>query len=161
MPETRVVNTSPLVFVVRAGLLEMLQVGAREIVVPEPVIAELRAHGENDPTVTAVLAVEWLTVRPVATVPPAIAAWDLGPGESAVMAIALNTPGSRAVVDDRDARRCARSLSIPVIGTLGLVLLAKAEGRIPAARPIIERLRDSGMYLSDSVVNETLARVGE
>jgi predicted nucleic acid-binding protein len=50
-------------------------------------------------------------------------------------------------------------VSEPVI--VGLVLLAKEAGRISAARPLIRRLRESGMYLSDLVVNEALARVGE
>ena len=65
------------------------------------------------------------------------------------------------MIDDGEARRCARSLSIPVIGTLGLVLLAKRVGRIPLARPVVERLRASGMYLSDVVINQALERVGE
>jgi predicted nucleic acid-binding protein len=65
------------------------------------------------------------------------------------------------VIDDWDARRCARSLGIRYIGTLGLVLLAKRIGRISFARPVVERLRRSGMYLSDSVINEALAQVGE
>jgi len=62
------------------------------------------------------------------------------------------------VIDDGEARRCARSLSIPVIGTLGLGLLAKRLGRIPLARPVAERLRSSGMYLSDVVINQALER---
>ena len=37
----------------------------------------------------------------------------------------------------------------------------KHAGNIPAARPVIERLRASGMYLSDPVVDQALARVGE
>jgi predicted nucleic acid-binding protein len=65
------------------------------------------------------------------------------------------------VIDDRDARRCAKALSIPHIGTLGLVLLAKRLGLIAAARPVAERLRLSGMYLSDQVLDDALARVGE
>lgn len=52
-------------------------------------------------------------------------------------------------------------VGIPVRGTLGLVLAAKQRGDIPAARPILEKLRQSGMYLSDRVVNEALALVGE
>ena len=48
-----------------------------------------------------------------------------------------------------------------MIGTLGLVLLAKQLGQVPLARPVVEHLRISGMYLSDQVVNEALARVGE
>jgi predicted nucleic acid-binding protein len=73
----------------------------------------------------------------------------------------LAEEGSQAAIDDWGARRCARSLAIPVIGTLGLVLLAKQEGAIPAARPVVERLRRLGMYLSDEVIREALDRVGE
>jgi predicted nucleic acid-binding protein len=157
----RFVNTSPLVFLVREDLLEMLRVGAGDIAVPEAVIAEIRGHGLDDPTVQAIDRASWLMVVPSPAIPPAIVAWRLGPGESAVLALALAEAGSQAVIDDWGARRCARSLSIPVIGTLGLVLLAKQEGAIPAARPVVERLRRSGMYLSDEVIREALARVGE
>lgn len=148
-------------FLVRADLLEILRTGASDVVVPAPVITELHAHGAEDPTVEAIRQVDWLTITPEPAIPPEITAWDLGPGESAVLALALAEPGTRAVLDDLEARRCARSLSIPTIGTLGLVILAKQVGRIPVARPLVERLRESGMYLSDRVINDALARVGE
>ena len=44
---------------------------------------------------------------PPPDVPPGIAAWDLGPGESAVLAWAAARPGTIAVIDDLAARRCA------------------------------------------------------
>ena len=100
-------------------------------------------------------------VAPAPAIPPEVDVWRLGPGESAVLALALAEPGARAVIDDQAARRCAQRLSIPLLGTLGLVLLAKEEKQIPAARPVVERLRASGMYLSDRVMNLALARVGE
>jgi predicted nucleic acid-binding protein len=115
----------------------------------------------DDPTVQALDQVSWLTILPGPSIPPPIAAWGLGPGESAVLTLALAETGSWAVLDDWGARRCARSLSIPVIGTLGLVLLAKEEGSIPAARPVVERLRRSEMYVSDEVIREALPQVGE
>jgi predicted nucleic acid-binding protein len=157
----RFVNTSPLVLLVREDLLEILRAGVDDVAVPEPVIEEIHGHGMGDPTVQAIDRANWLTIVPGPVIPPAIAAWRLGPGESAVLALALAESNSWAIVDDWGARRCARSLSIPVIGTLGLVLLAKQEGYIPAARPAVERLRRSGMYLSDRVIREALARVGE
>jgi predicted nucleic acid-binding protein len=64
-------------------------------------------------------------------------------------------------VDDLAARRCAATLGVPVRGTLGLVLIAKQRGEIPAARPVLEELRQAGMYLSDAVLNRALKRVGE
>jgi predicted nucleic acid-binding protein len=161
VPAKRIVDTSPLVFLARVDLLEILREGSAEVLVPEPVVEELYGHGPDDPTVLAIRRATWLTITAAPAVPPEVAAWDLGPGESGVLTLALAEPGTLAVIDDLEARRCARSLSIPLIGTLGLVLLAKQIGRIPAARPVVERLLGSGMYLSSLVVDGALARVGE
>jgi predicted nucleic acid-binding protein len=66
-----------------------------------------------------------------------------------------------AIIDDLAGRRCASLLGIPVRGTLGIVLAAKKRGLIPQARPVIETLIRSGMYLSRSVIEEALLRVNE
>jgi predicted nucleic acid-binding protein len=161
VPGKRIVNASPLVFLAREDLLEMLPQGGFDVVVPEAVFEEIRAHGPADPTVVAISRVSWLATAIATSIPPEVARWNLGPGESAVLALARAESGAIVVIDDQGARRCARSLDIPLIGTLGLVLRARREGRIPAARPVVERLRGSGMYLSDQVINESLALVGE
>ena len=41
------------------------------------------------------------------------------------------------------------------------ILTAKQQGEIPKARPVLEQLRLCGMYLSDRVMNQALARIGE
>ena len=69
--------------------------------------------------------------------------------------------GTEAIIDDLPARRCAAAHGISVRGTLGLVLAAKKHGRISAARPVLEDLRRKGMYLSDRVLDEALALLGE
>jgi predicted nucleic acid-binding protein len=74
---------------------------------------------------------------------------------------AYTHPGTEAIIDDLADRRCAAALGIPVRGTLGLILIAKRQGRIPQARPVFERLRHAGMYLSDRVMNQALGLVGE
>jgi len=70
-------------------------------------------------------------------------------------------PGTEVIIDDLAARRCAAAMRIPVRGTLGLVLIAKKRAIVPKARPIIDQLRQSGMYLSDRLTNEVLALVDE
>ncbi len=59
------------------------------------------------------------------------------------------------------ARRCAASLSIPVIGTLDIVLAAKKNNFIAKARPVIEDITKAGLYLSDKVIDTVLQKVGE
>jgi predicted nucleic acid-binding protein len=103
----------------------------------------------------------WLETVADPPIPPLIQAWDLGAGESAVLAWAQAHPGSEAIIDDLAARRCAAAIGVPVRGTLGLVLAAKRRGLVPLARPLMERMRQSGMYLSDDVLDKALALVGE
>jgi predicted nucleic acid-binding protein len=94
--------------------------------------------------------------------PPALLAWDLGHGETAVLAYALANPGWIAVLDDRAARQCARSLSLALIGTLAVVILAKQHGLVESAAQVLQALRQAEFRLEDSLVREVLARtVGE
>jgi predicted nucleic acid-binding protein len=159
--ERPAINASPLILLSKSGLLDLLHLAGTEIVVPDAVAAEIRQRGANDPTVQALATTEWLTVIQTPPVPSLIQSWDLGSGESAVLTWVYMYPGTEAIVDDLAARRCAAALGIPVRGTLGLVLTAKQRGAIPAARPVVERLRGSGMYLSDQVMNQALALIGE
>jgi len=93
-------------------------------------------------------------------VPASIQAWDLGAGETAVLSYALRRQAA-AILDDRAGRRCTLAHHVPVRGTLGLALLAKRHGKISAARPLLERMREQGMYLSDAVLDRALALIGE
>jgi predicted nucleic acid-binding protein len=65
------------------------------------------------------------------------------------------------VIDDRAGRRCAEAHGIPCLGTLGLVILAKRIGRIVEARPLIEDLRQVGLYVKDDVIADALRQAGE
>jgi predicted nucleic acid-binding protein len=85
----------------------------------------------------------------------------LGVGLNASDTRARCGPGTRAVIDDLEGRRCAESLGIPLRGTVGLVLRARRAGRIDSARDALERLRRSGMCLSDRICVEVLKEVGE
>jgi predicted nucleic acid-binding protein len=161
LAERTAVNASPLIYLSRAGLIQLLQLVGAEIVVPLAVAQELRRRGPEDPAVRALDTNPWLVVIETPPVSALIQKWDLGPGESAVLAYAHSAPGTLAILDDLAARRCAGSLGIPIRGTLGLVLLAKQRGVIPAARPALDVMRLAGMYLSDAVMNQALAMVGE
>ena len=156
-----VVNASPLIHLAEAGLLHLLKDAAPIVWIPEPVAREIRAYGPQDPTARALAANDWLEVRPVPPLSAELLAWDLGPGESGGIELARHFADSAAVIDDLAGRRCAGALGLTLRGTVGLVLAAKQAGRLQAARPVLERLRDNGMYLSDATLNRSLTRVGE
>jgi predicted nucleic acid-binding protein len=64
--------------------------------------------------------------------------FNLQPGETEALALALELSGSLLLVDDAQGRRAASFLGIAYTGTLGVLLRAKAEGKIPALRPLLE-----------------------
>jgi predicted nucleic acid-binding protein len=131
------------------------------VVTPEAAVLEIQRGGPGNPAVQALAQATWLAVVDPGPTPVSVASLNLGAGESAVLAHALGDPGSGAILDDQAARRAATALGIPHLGTLGVVLFAKAQGLIPAARPVVEQLRQRGMYLSDQAMNRALAQVGE
>ena len=88
-------------------------------------------------------------------------AWDLGVGETQVIANAHRHGADRVVVDDLEARRCAAAMGLRVIGTLGVVARAKRMGQIGLAAPVIEQLRKTGLYVSEELVARILREVGE
>jgi predicted nucleic acid-binding protein len=156
-----VINASPLIFLSRGQQMELLRHFASRILVPKPVANEILMKGPEDITAKALDSTSWLEVVPVVPVPEKILEWGLGPGESCVLAFANEHPGMEAIIDDLAARKCADYLNIPIRGTLGIVLVSKKRGIIPKARPVMETLIRSGLYLSRPVLDEALKRVDE
>ena len=160
MASSAIVNASPLIFLARSGHLQLLKAFADEVWVPEPVAEEILHRGQHDITARAIEKTPWLINKPVGDIPTAILDWRLGAGESAVLALAIEHQ-LEAIIDDLAGRKCAARLGIPVRGTLGIVLAAKKRGVIQQARPVIEGMMKTGLYLSKKVLDKALERVGE
>lgn len=154
-------NASPLIYLTQVKLLEVLHEPGVPVVVPDRVLAEIGAHGASDPAVVAVTAASWIQIVPPPPIPQQVIDWGLDPGESAVLALALEQPGSMAILDDLDARRCAASLDLPTQGTLGLILVAKGLGLIAEVRPLIDQLRQAGFFVSPALAEQVLRAAGE
>jgi predicted nucleic acid-binding protein len=161
LAEAAVVNASPLIYLSETAQLELLRLAADEVLVPRAVADEVRRWGNDDPAARALATTSWLRIVDTPPVPASVEAWNLGPGESAVLSYALAHPGAQAIIDDLAARRCAAVHHVSVRGCLGLVLVAKRRGVIPLARPVVEALREAGLYLADDLIDRTLALVGE
>lgn len=156
-----VLDTSPLVFLAKIAALPILPDLAAELIAPAAVVEEIRAGRGRGPDLDLPEAAPWLRVEPDLPLVPEIAGWDLGAGESQVLAQALTRPGWEAVLDDAEARRCARSLVLPVTGTLGILLRAKKSGVIPVARPLVEKLVEVGAYLPARLIEDALRQIDE
>lgn len=160
MPDLWVVNASPLIVLCKINHHHLFSQLTPDIVIPHAVAAEINAGPENDP------ARQFLAASPfsiVAVVPdPVVLTWDLGAGETAVLTYALTNPDYKAILDDGAARRCGRTLGVPLLGTLGLILRARQADLIPAAVPVLKALQAHGFRLDDNLIRTVLPQtVGE
>ena len=158
--EIWVINASPLILLGKLGRTDLLEKLARQVIVPQAVFREVVAGATSDAAIQAALSWAAPRVHNDIFVPPAISAWDLGAGESQVLAHCL-AGGHRGVLDDGEARAAAKVHSVLVVGSLGVILRAHQAGLIPAARPLVEQLIESGSYLSADLVRQALHKVGE
>jgi predicted nucleic acid-binding protein len=161
VPDPVVVNASPIIVLARAGYLDLLRLAGDPVQVPKAVAEEVARGGANDPATQALAQTSWLAPVDPGAASTRLRQFGLGVGEEAVLTWALANPGTVAVIDDRAARRCAAALQIPHRGCLGLVILARQHGVLAAARPALEELRQAGLRLGQSVMDEALALVGE
>ena len=161
MDEVAFVDPSPLIALAGIRRADLLRSVAGRVVVPAAVEREIRAHSGDSLTPMLLREATWIVTGTETEIPTVISSWDLGSGESAVLALASQTPSAVAVIDDLAARHCAVSIGIGLMGTVGVVLRAKRRGAIGAARPVLGELRAAGLYLSDELVERALRDVAE
>jgi len=155
-----VVNASPLILFSRIGRLDLIERLTSAILIPSAVIEEVRAGRAKDSS--AAVALQWASQYRAhdAPVMPSIERWDLGAGESQVIAHSAGT-ARWGVLDDRAARRCALAHGVAVIGSLGVVLRSKKKRHIDRARPLIDDLIAAGMFMDEEFIRRALENVAE
>ncbi len=151
-----VVNASPVICLFKSELLYLLPKLFSEIVVPDKVYQEITAKSGID-----LSSLQHLKKASDIIVPQTVIAWDIGEGESSVLAFAQKNPDCWAVIDDREARRCAASLGCRYTGTIGIILLAKRRGIIKSVRESITKLQSAGLWLAESFITKVCQQAGE
>jgi predicted nucleic acid-binding protein len=148
-------DTGPLIHLGQADALDLL--GQFDpLLIPETVFAELRAGDlpagfediERDRRSVDIEDGQWST---------------LDPGETAALELCRRLDGM-FLTDELDARRKALEHDIEVHGSIGVVLVAYADGLIDdrRARDSIRALEsDSTLYLSRPLVQRALDRIDE
>jgi predicted nucleic acid-binding protein len=159
--ERAVVNASPLILLFKGGLADLLPRLFSDVAVPDAVWEEVVAGGETDDATKLLPSVPWVRRVTVPAIAPEVAVWNLGDGESAVLSFALSWPEYVAVVDDRAARSCARTLGVQTLGTGGLLILAKRRGLIQSVTVELQKLQGAGLWLSNEVIALLKDQAGE
>jgi len=142
-------DTSPLNYLVLTDSIHVLPALFEHVVVPRSVALEL-SHENAPPPVRSWIESPppWLQVLTPAASDLAI---PLGSGERDAICLASELEAGLLLVDDRAARRVAKSRGLNVAGTLGVLELADARGLIDLPKAIHTLLRTSFRIRADVV----------
>jgi len=154
-------NTSPLQYLHQIGMLHLLPSPVGTVIVPEAVAEELAIGRALGVPLPEPRGVEWIVVRRPVGAPALPLVTDLGPGETQVLALALESDDAIIVVDDDLARRAAEALGLRLTGTLGILLDAKRAGLIPAVGPLLDHLQQLRFRLAAHTRAAVLKLAGE
>lgn len=160
MPDV-ICDTSPVQYLYQLGLLHILPALAERVIVPPAVVAELeigRALGVSLPDLATL---NWVLVRRPTSEPALALINDLGPGETQVLMLALESRKAVAVLDDALARHVAETLELLYTGTLGLLIDAKRAGLVEAVAPLLDQLQALRFRLAPHTQAAVLKLAGE
>ncbi|HYG64040.1 MAG TPA: DUF3368 domain-containing protein [Thermoanaerobaculia bacterium] len=90
-----------------------------------------------------------------------IAATGLGLGELEAMALYKKLHADRLLLDDRRARKVAQLNGIEVVGSIGVLLLAKERGLLSSVWSRLEAVERAGVHLSEALITEAMRLAGE
>jgi len=156
-------NTSPLTNLAAIGQFDLLRRLYGELHIANGVWDELNANGKRWPGADNVAGANWIerhTIQNQALVDALSSDLDHGEAESIALAKELNA--ALILMDEKEGRRAAERLGLHVVGTVGILLEAKAKRKLSSVRPHLDALRQTaGFYLSESVYQSTLVLAGE
>lgn len=148
-------DTSPLTALITIQQIGLLQQLYDEVNIPPAVADELLAYHPEIPSFIRIVPVKES---------PLLAELNrkLDPGEAEAIVLAKELHADLLLIDEALGREAARHEHLPVIGLMGVLLVAKKKGLVPALAGIIEQLEtDAGFYLARPVKARVLSAAGE
>ncbi len=155
-----ILNNTPLVALWVLNRLDLLQSLYDVVSIPTAVRDEFLAVS-RERRQQFLARSSWIQVTPLHTPEYALTFSDLDAGEAEVLALAVEQAARLVIIDERKGRRYAKRLGLPVTGTLGVLLAAKARGMIVSVAPLIDILLENGLYLHSDLIERTLQAAGE
>ncbi len=123
-------DTSSILYLLLINQLDLLPQMYGQVIIPEIVRDELADPGAPIQLQQWIAnAPEWLIVQPVISTPDATLS-NLNPGEQAAITLAQECLADLLIIDERAGRRAATNLGIRIIGLLGILDEAAAQGLI-------------------------------
>ena len=148
-------DTSPLNYLVLIDEIELLPKLFGQVLIPQIVLDELGGDGAPDKVHEWLQSPpDWLVVKPNAPSDP-FGLSHIDPGEREAILLAAEMSADLVLLDDRQARKAARSIGLRITGTIGVLDKAAQEGLIDV-EDIVRRLSSTNFYIATELIQALL-----
>jgi len=155
-----IADSSALVALAVCDVLHLLEPLFGNIRVPQAVFDEVNITNKPQAKVLQ----EFLTDK-VVSVSLAMVTIEkssgLGKGELEAIALYKQESADLLLIDDARAKKTAYINNVEVMGSLGVLLLAKQQQLIVTIRPLLDKLSDSDIFVSDDLLERILVLASE
>lgn len=153
-------NTTPIVSLLKLGRLEILKQLYSEINIPTAVYNEIEA-GKNKVYYTDLSKLEWIKILEIKDKQAVKYFLDLDAGEAEAIVLATELAADLIIIDEKLGRFHAKYAELKVTGTIGILIKAKTKGLVDELKPLLNKLSEKEVWISEKLKKEILAKVGE
>jgi len=153
-------NTTPIISLYKISRLHLLQDLFGQVIVPSAVYNEIAICGK--PGYDAIDTVDFISVCPIKNMMAANLLQpqlDLGEAEAIVLAKEMNA--DLLLLDEAKARKIAHVGALKIIGTVGILQLAKEKGLIPAMKDCLDALITQNIWIDKKLYHAVLSHNNE
>lgn len=143
-------NSSPLIALLSVDKLGLLGNLFKSVIIPQAVCDEVFNTSKASYEVESFDYIKVERVKEKQFVK--VLSLNLGLGESEVIGLALEKNISNVILDDKQARKIAERMGLKVIGTLGILLLAKQKCLIEKVKPLILEMQEKINFRLDKKI---------
>lgn len=159
-----VADTTPLISLMKIGHLDLLEQLFGEVQIPEAVFDEL-VYNTNFPEESKLIQesnyIIRVSVKDTSAVDLLRRSSGLDAGESEAIILSDSIGASLLLMDEVKGRQVAKQMGIPLMGTIGLLLVGYNEKLLTKQQILecIEIMKTSGRHISESLYQQLLAKI--
>ncbi len=162
MNKVIIADASPLIAFGSIDNLSVLFKLFGKVVIPEVVATECLVDKARPGAIAIAKAIDDKLIQVhsavISAVDDALAILDQGEAAAIALAHSLNLP---LIIDEKLGRGVAKKLGVKIIGTIGVLLLAKEKKMVKSIKPILLQLKNGRYFLADALIRDALKRAKE
>ncbi len=154
-------NSTPLIALSQVNRLDIIKELFGSIIIPDAVFIEVAVDKKGRAGKDEVSIAKWIRTMKVSN--PLAADFlsvNLDPGEAEAITLSKEIKANLLLIDDKDGRKAAKSVDIPITGTVG-VLLRYYEGKKEDFKLALDELIAKGFRLREQEYEKFLMMVNQ